>query len=357
MQEIAVRPYRCYRLNVWVKAEGLKPEGCFQVAALAKTRQLAPRRFNLPSTCDWRKLTLLLNSLENDHVRLYVGVWGGQDGKLWLDDWTVEEVGPFNVLRRPGTPVTVRSEDGRMTYAEGQDYEPLTDPRFQFSRVDRPAPALCLTAGSRIRDGQRLQVSWYHAMVIKDGQITVCMGEPKLYEIYDGEARLLAEHLRPRRVLLNMDEVRMGGTCQACCGQHMGKLLGDCITKQVQILRRHLPGVEVAIWSDMLDPNHNAHGDYYLVKGSFAESWKHVPRDLVIAVWGGKPQEKSLRFFSEQGFQTLVACYYDADDLKDVQGWIQVARDRPGVRGFMYTPWRQKYQLLPAFGDLLKAER
>jgi hypothetical protein len=52
---------------------------------------------------------------------------------------------------------------------------------------------------------------------------------------------------------------------------------GQCITKQVQILRRHLPGAEIYIWSDMLDPHHNARGDYYLVDGDFTGSWKHVP--------------------------------------------------------------------------------
>jgi hypothetical protein len=52
-----------------------------------------------------------------------------------------------------------------------------------------------------------------------------------------------------------------------------------------------------------------------------------------------------------------VACYYDADDLGDVRGWLDLARPTPGVRGFMYTPWTRKYGLLPAFGDLLGGAR
>jgi hypothetical protein len=123
----------------------------------------------------------------------------------------------------------------------------------------------------------------------------------------------------------------------------------------VQILRRHLPGVEVYIWSDMLDPNHNAHGDYYLVQGDFTGSWKHVPKDLIMAVWGGKPRPESLRFFADQGFRMLVACYYDADNLDDVKGWLRVAGQTPRVRGFMYTPWLKKYALLPEFAGLLSA--
>lgn len=354
MQELRVRPHRTYRVSLQVRTEGLQPTSAFQITVLAGNRSLAPRTFQVAPTADWQKLTMLFNSLEFDSVRLYAGVWGGQAGRLWLDDWTVEEVGPLNVLRRPGTPVVVRSEDGTTTYREGADYAPLVDPNYSPYRVDRAAPSLKLTTGGRIQEGQTLRVSWYHPLVVHDSQITVCMAEPALQEIFDHEARLLAERLKPRRVLLNMDEVRMGGTCQACRGRNMGELLGECITRQTLALRRHLPGVEVYVWSDMLDPHHNAHGDYYLVNGDFTGSWKHVPKDLIIAVWGGEPRENSLRFFADQGFRTMAACYYDADDLRDVTRWRDLARTLPNVRGLMYTPWQKKYDLLPAFGDLLK---
>lgn len=356
MQEVRVRPRRCYRLTLWVKTEGLQPTSAFQMTVLAKNRSLAPRTFRLQSTGDWQKLVTVFNSLSFDSVRIYAGLWGGKAGKVWLDDWAIEEVGPLNVLRRPGTPVTVRSEDGSVTYVEGRDYAPLVDPDYSPYRVDRPAPTLKLLPGSRIQHGQRLRVSWYHPMVIHDSQITVCMAEPALYSYLEHEARLLAERLAPRRVLLNMDEIRMGGSCQACRGRNMAELLGECVTRQVQTLRRYMPNVEVLIWSDMLDPHHNAHADYYLVEGDYTGSWRHVPQDLIMAVWGGKPREKSLRFFAEQGFRTLIACYYDADDLSEVKGWLELARQTPNVRGFMYTPWQKKYGLLGAFGDLLQQQ-
>lgn len=356
MQEIKVRPHRCYRLRLWVKTDGLQPAGAFRVQVLAGKRSLAPRDFKLPATTDWRPVTMVFNSLEFETVRLYAGLWGGKGGKVWVDDWMVEEVGPLNVLQRPGTPVTVRSEDGATMFAEGRDYAPLVDPKYRPYQVDRPAPALKLLPGGRIRDGQRLRVSWYHSMAINDSQVSACMAEPELYEIFDHEAKLLAERLHPRRILLNMDEIRMGGTCRACQGRNMGELLGECITRLAQILRRHNPGAEIYIWSDMFDPNHNAHGDYYLVQGDFTGSWNHVPKDLIMAVWGGAPREKSLRFLSQQGFRTLASCYYDANDLNNVKGWIEIARATSNVRGFMYTPWQRKYELLPDFGDLLKAE-
>ena len=79
-------------------------------------------------------------------------------------------------------------------------------------------------------------------MIINDSQVTVCMAEPALYQFFDQEAALLADHLHPRRVLLNMDEVRMGGTCRACRGKNMGELIGQCVAQQAQIIRRHAPG-------------------------------------------------------------------------------------------------------------------
>ncbi len=352
-QEVRVQPQRCYRVGVWVKTEGLQPANAFRLLVLAGDRELAPREFNLPATTDWRHLTMLFNSLTNDRVLLYAGVWGGQAGKFWLDDWSLEEVGPVNVLRRPGTPVTVRSADGTTTYSEGRDYAPLSDPNLSVWRDTAEATPLKLLPGGRIQDGDRLRVSWYHSMIVNDSQVTVCMAEPEVYEIFDHEAKLLAERVHPRRVLLNMDEVRMGGTCQACRGRDMGRLLGECVTKQAQAIRRYSPEAAVYVWSDMLDPTHNAHGNYYLVNGDFTGSWNQVPKDLIIAVWGGEPRAKSLRFFADQGFRTLAACYYDADDLKDVKGWLALARSLPNVRGLMYTPWQRKYALLPAFGDLL----
>jgi hypothetical protein len=354
MQTVKVHPHRCYRMTFWVKTEGLQPVDAFQVLALAENRELAPRQFHLQADGDWRKISMLFNSMNHDRIRLYAGLWGGKSGKLWLDDWSLEEVGPVNVLHRPGTPVTVRSDDGAVTYQEGKDYGPLGDVNFRPWRDEGEAAPLKILPGSRIHEGERLRVSWYHSMLIHDSQVTVCMAEPEVYEIFDHEAKLLAERLHPHRVLLNMDEIRMGGTCRACQGRNMGELLGRCITRQAQSLRRYSPDARIYAWSDMLDPNHNAHDNYYLVDGDFTGSWRHVPKDLVMAVWGGEPREKSLRFFTGQGFSTLVACYYDADDLNEVKGWLQLARQMANVRGFMYTPWQKKYSLLPGFGDLLQ---
>lgn len=352
MQTIRVKPHRCYRVSLWVKSEDLRPG--LRTTVLASGRELAPRTFNLPPTTDWRQITFLFNSQEHESVSVYVGVWGGNKGKLWIDDWTVDEVGPVNVLKRSGTPVVVRSEDGSTVFEEGRDYAPLQPAAPQPYRDDHEPLPLKVLQGGRIQNGALVKVSWYHSMLIYDSQVTVCMAEPELEEIFDHEAKLLAEHLKPSKVLLNMDEVRMGGTCEACAGRNMAELLGSCVRRQVQAVRKYSPGTQIYVWSDMFDPHHNAKPGYYLVKGDYTGSWNHIPKDLVIAVWGGKPRPDSLEFFAENGFSTLIGCYYDAEDLQEVQDWLDLARKTPRVRGLMYTPWLKKYELLTGFGELLR---
>ena len=355
MQELDVQPYRCYRLSCWVKTDDLEPDGAFRVQVLSMDgRNLAPYDPRVPATTDWRRVVMGFNSLDHDKVRIYAGVWGGKAGRFWIDDLQVEEVALLNVLRRPGTPVTVRNEKTGEPYEEGKDFAPIADERLNF-RFDHEPPRIKLLPGGRIEDGERLRVSYYHGMGVNRGQVTVCMSEPQVYEIWKEQAALMHEHLAPARYLLSMDEIRAGGSCRACKRRNlsMAEILGDCITKQVNILRQANPKAEVLIWSDMLDPNHNAHGDYYLVEGDFTGSWQHVPKDLTIVCWYYEKRNESLGFFSSHGFRTLAGAYYDGDTLDNPRGWLEVLNKTPKAIGIMYTTWQNKYDLLGPFGELL----
>jgi hypothetical protein len=297
------------------------------------------------------------NSLHYGTVRIYVGVWGGQSGRFWIDDLGVEEVGLLNVLRRPGTPVKVESERTGRVYEENRDFAEITDPRLNF-RFDHDSPAIEILPGSAIKNRERLRVSYYHGMAINRGQVTACMSEPEVYDIWARQARLIHEHLAPNKILLSMDEIRAGGTCRACKerGLSMAQILGNCVTEQVRIIREVNPQAELFIWSDMFDPNHNAHADYYLVDGDFTGSWNEIPKDLVIVCWYYNKRRESLGFFSSLGFRTLAGAYYDGDTLENPRGWLEALEDTPGACGIMYTTWRNKYELLEAFGHLVSAQ-
>jgi hypothetical protein len=355
MQELAVAPHRSYRITCQVKTEALEPADAFAIQVLGiDGRSIAPMKLALPSTSEWHRETIAFNSLDAEKVRLYVGVWGARSGKFWIDDLRIEETGLANVLRRPGTPLTVRGESTGLTYEEGADYGPISDPRLNF-RPDHDGPSIIILPTGRIRDGERLRVSFYQGVGIAKGQVSVCMSEPKLYEIMAEQARRLHEVLAPQKYLLSMDEIREGGSDYACKkrGLTMGQILGDCLTKEFNLLRAVNPKAEIFTWSDMLDPNHNAHGNYYLVDGDFTGSWKYLPHDLRIACWYYEKRKESLAFFSGLGFQTLAAAYYDQDTLENPKGWLEELSHTPGALGIMYTTWENKYQLLGPFGDLL----
>ena len=358
MQQIKVRPHRCYRITCYVQTDSLEPAGSFRIQVLtADGRSLAPWDPRVPRTSHWRKVVMGFNSLEYDTVRIYLGAWGGKAGRFWVDDLSVEEVGLLNILRREGTPVTIKSEENGESYEEGRDFAAIIDSQLNF-RFDHDGPSIKILPGGKIKDGERLKVSYYHGMGVNRGQVTVCMSEPKVYEIWGRQAELLQKHLAPKKWLLSMDEVRAGGGCEACKerGMTMGQILGDCLTRQVRLIRNVNPKAEVLTWSDMLDPNHNAHGDYYLVDGDFTGSWKYIPKDLVIFCWYYNKRKESLKFFSGLGFATVAGAYYDGETLENPKGWLETLERTPGALGIMYTTWQNKYDLLGPFGDLVSGK-
>jgi len=356
MQEVKVHPYRCYKLSCWVKTERLEPVSSLRMLILGLDgRTLVSWRPKVLSTNDWHNIIVGFNSFNYNKVRIYVGVWGGKSGKYWVDDLGgIEEIGLLNVLRRPGAPVIVKGEEDGIIYEEGRDFAPITDPKLNFRFDHNPLPIELLPT-SRIKEGEHLRVSYYQGMFVQERQISVCMSEPKVYEIWREQARLIHKYLAPSRYFLSMDEIRAGGSCEACKRRNMtmAQILGDCITKQAQLIHEVNPQAEVLIWSDMLDPNHNAHGDYFLVEGDFAGSWKYVPKDLIIVCWYYKKRNASLRFFSSLGFRTMASACCDSGTLDIPKRWLEALEDTPKACGIMYTTWRNKYELLAPFGDIV----
>ncbi len=354
-QSLPVHPYRCYRLRAWVKTEGAEPRMAIHLLAVAPDqRHLSYMEPPLPETSDWHELTWGFNSWYADRVEFRVGVSDGKKGKVWIDDVAIEEVGLTNVLRRPGTPVKVSNEKTGMVYEEGRDFAPISDPQLNFS-WDHEGPAISIPPGSRIHAGDGLRVDYFHGTTIYRDQTPIDMSEPAVYELWQRQIPLIEKYLAPKKYFLSMDEVRVGGFCEVCQRRHlsMAQILGDCVTRQHQMIRAANPQAEIYVWSDMFDPNHNARDKYYLINGSFHGTWNYLPKDLVIACWYYEKRTPSLDFFSKLGYQTLGAAYYDADDLENPKGWIESLGKTRGAIGIMYTTWEDKYQLLPAFGDLI----
>jgi hypothetical protein len=362
VQQITLKPYRQYRLSLWVKTEDVKPGLLAGIQAQSEDgRSLHPWEPQLSGTSDWRQLVSGFNSSSAAKFKLDIGIFEaakGATGTVWIDDVKVEEVGLLNVLRRDGTPVSVRDEKSGALYEEGKDYAPIADPPLTF-RWDHEGPLIRVLPGGRIREGARLRVSYYHGTTIYQGQVPVCLSEPKTQAIWDQQARLIHDLLAPHKYMMAMDELRMANSCEACkrLGLSTAELVGRAATRQFNAIRALDPKAEVYVWSDMYDPNHNARNRYYLAEGDITGSWNYIPKELKIVCWYYERRRLSLEHFSRLGFQTLAGAYYDADNLDNPKGWLEALDQTPGAIGIMYTTWQDKYGLLPNFGDLVSEAR
>ena len=84
-----------------------------------------------------------------------------------------------------------------LAYEEGRDFEPVSDPHLNFN-FDHDGPPIRLTPASRIVEGERLLVDYYHGMSVHNGQVTACMSEPKVYEVMAEQAKRVQALLRRR---------------------------------------------------------------------------------------------------------------------------------------------------------------
>jgi len=355
-KELAVKPFRSYSVKVRVRGEGVAPGATLEIRADTPDRRRNYCWFERPFSSDpaWQEYTTGFNSASADRLLFNISIEDGLAGKVAVADLRIEEVGLVNVVRRAGTPLQVRGEKNGTVYEEGRDYTEVTDPKLNFL-FDHESPSIRLLAGTRIAEGERLRVDYYHGTTIYRDQVGACISEPKVFEIWSKQFPLLQRYLAPKTYLLALDEIRMGGTCETCRrrGISMAKMLGEYAGRLCDLVHASDPGAEIFVWSDMFDPNHNAVADYYLVEGDYTGSWKYLPKDMQLACWYYEKRDASLAFFSKLSRHTLGAAYYDADDLSNPRGWLESLDRTPGAAGIMYTTWQNKYKLLADFGDLV----
>ncbi len=355
-QEVPVTPHRQYHVAAWVKTDGIDRTGNFAMRVFdPQMHSLTTQEVHIKPTQDWTRVEVTFNSSDSTAARIYLGLWDGNKGTFWIDDVKLEEVGLLNVIRRDSCPVHVRSEDGT-TYAEGTDYAQIADARMgnipwpgAFEVYHAPYPIRILP-GSRIKEGQKLLVDFDHALITADNQVAVCMSDPKTYEVERDEAKRIEALFHPNGFFMSHDEIRAGNwddSCQAH-GLDAGALLAENALKSFNILRAAHPGAEVYVWSDMFDPFHNAHKDYYNFRGDLAGSWKGLPAGVVVVDWYYAARAKDMPFFAGLGHRQILAGYYDHDPT-EIRTWLNDAKKVKGVVGVMYTTWVGNYSDLEKF--------
>jgi hypothetical protein len=355
---VQVRPWRQFHASVWIKTEAYDSAGSVRLMAIgADGRTLSHSNLGVKRDQEWTRHHAVFNSLGNEELRLYCGTWSGRGGKIWLDDVQLEETAFVNLLRRPGCPLAVVGEDGQ-SYVEGQDFAELVDPKMGSTPwagsydVYHEPPELKILPASRIKEGQRLRVSFCHTVTVYDGQVTCCLAEPQVFEVLEDQVRRVEALLKPKTYFLSHDEIRVANWCDACRrqGRTAGQLLAENVRRCTLIVRKINPQSRLCIWSDMFDPHHNARDKFYLVNGDLTGSWEGLPEDLTIINWNSGKAQESLAWFGGRGHDQVLAGYYDGNPRR-IGDWLKAGAGVPGIRGVMYTTWQSNFQHLEAFAE------
>ncbi len=355
MQNIKLQPFRQYHASVWIKTEDMVPADP-EVKLLdtqTSSRSVSFQTFSTKPTQDWTEKHIVFNSLSSSSANLYLGSWWGKDGKVWWDDLKIEELGLVNVLRRPGCPVVVKGEDGTV-YEEGKDFEPIKDPRLHPWIPYHEQPPIKLIAGGRIKDGDKLRVSYYHSLVVYEDRLNSCLSEPKIFEDWKAAVQRAEELLHPAGFFMSHDEIRVANWCASCQAMNMtpGQLLAWNVKQAAQIIRDVRPDAGIYVWNDMFDPMHNAKDVYYAVNGSLKGSWEGLDKDVVIVNWYGSLMGKNCQFFADLGLRQILSGYYDSDeDGSRIAKWLEATQGVPGITGAMYTTWEDKYGAMEAWAN------
>lgn len=357
VQKLSLRPFRQYHLSVRVRTQDFR--GTPEVKVLAGNQALNYNSLGVKPTQDWTTHHVVFNSLPHTNANLYLGCWGGRTGALWFDDAKLEEVGLLNVVRREGAPLEVK-RDGGAALVEGRDFERIVDSRMGNKPwkgaydVYHEPPVIKIS----LPDGTRLRVSYHHVVTVHDDQAMICPSEPRTIEILRDQARRMHAAWGAKGYMMSHDEIRVLNWCAACQHRNLdaGAILADNVKTCLGILREVNPGGRIYVWSDMFDPQHNAHKDYYLVRGDLTGSWEGLDKDVIIVPWYFEKRAESLKWFADRGHRQVIAGYYDAAPER-VRDWLAAARPFPGVIGVMYTTWENKYGDLEKFTELAKEEK
>ena len=350
--KLALPKFRCYHISVKLKTDSLESRP--EIKALAGEQSLQWQNISFKPTQDWTQVDVVFNSLDHDQISVYFGIWDAVRGQLQWKDWSIEETGLVNVLRRPGAPCIVKDAGTGKTLVEGTDYDTIADPKVgnvpYAGEYDsfHAAPSI----RTRLPNGTKLLISWYHPAIVYDGQVSACISEPKTLAILSDQARRMKELWNAPLYMMSHDEFRTSNWDEAC--EKQKQTPGELLAANVRECTKLLQPASAAVWNDMFDPYHNAvKGPYYLVNGPFTNSWEGLSKDVLVVNWNHGKRDESLKFFADRGNQQLIAGYYD-NDLKELTEWKTSAAKVTGIVGYMYTTWQSDYSKIEKFAEMLK---
>lgn len=361
-----VKPWRQYHLRFWYKSSSF--QGYAQFSVFDPSNNSIVRvtdQIRASGTQNWTAVDYAFNSQDSNQLWIYLGVYGGNSGALWLDDIQIDETALVYVTRDSARiPLQVYDPNNSSTvYQEGTDYNYISDPRMTspvvFSDSYHTPPIVTLPGTTSLKAGQTVAMD-FHAAFVAPGQMNMnmCVSSTNVASYLNKNAQAVASVMPPGGgLLLSYDEIRQFNSCALCRAKNMtpAQLLAWHVEQSVQ--RYNSP---LYVWSDMFDPYHNAHDHYFYVEGDLTPAPTAVPSNVIIMNWNLGNLSQSLAWFAgtdprKPMHQQIIAGYFDSGNgAQSAQDEVAAAKGIPGVLGLMYTTWNDDYSQLQSFAQAAK---
>ena len=270
-------------------------------------------------------------------------------------------------------PVIVTDESGQNVYEEGIDYqidfgyfnnpyydkvifeegEPAGFPLRRGESFDAPTQ-IRRTQNSRIKDGQRVEVSFSY--IGPDPwslhKIRYCRSDPRIH--IDGPENFIwrwctqpITYLEAKIFNLEMDEIRVFGWDKRCrdSGKSRSQIFADDIKYYYDTIRKKAPDAQIFMWSDMIDPNHNA--TTYTTQEVADLLIDYGMSDIIMVPWNHKFAEKSIEFSVKKGFPVMASSQAREGKISLAPMWAKILRKKfkntDKLYGLMHAPWEYDY--------------
>lgn len=366
MKSIRTQKFQQYHASVWIKSENFTPQVELKVLNV-RGEDVSYTYLNNKPTQEWTQHHVTFNSLDNQQLNFYIGVWAPKTGKLWLRDPQLESTGAVNLLRRASTPIRVEWIDGdrAIELKENTDFDFWQDPKLgnvpypgEYEAWHDPPS---ITLKRKLPENSQLKVSYYHTHIIHESQVCGAIGDAKFEDLLKQQASAVVKLFPSNATMMSHDEYRvMGWTKPSIAGLRMDASPGDLLTHNVRVCSDAIlqgnAQTRVLTWSDMFDPFHNAVNRYYLVNGSLKSAT--LPKHVWVMNWNSGKKAESLKYFDQLGHHQIISGFYDQPP-EQIDTWLDavIENQTKRVEGVMYTTWVNDHSQLEAFAKHVKNHR
>lgn len=299
-------------------------------------------RNSVPSTTGWTEFVGDFSTCNVDTASLWIGPEEYSSGTLWIDDISIENVGPLNMLRRPDTPVRVYKQPGQILMTENVDYFiSETSPNSYTNYI--ASPRFTRISGGALSAGSQVTVDWSTALLFQGGRETVCWSMLEPLAHYQRQIRALDSTLAPDGIKIHINEVTLAGYDQNCLSRGMtpGQLVGSHVNQLYQIVQGRRPGMPVRSYGDPFDvwvKDNRCHPVTTSPWTIGALQQTSPLLEMMVMTDYSMNMDSSFRYFNNNGHSAVLAYVGDNPFRKAVDG-AAAARRAANCTGFSIYSW------------------